>query len=68
MTSRPSPTTRTTASSTRSCHCDQYQYEDSTTYDPSNYSRVDQINLIGAYDTTNNLEVAAGVPPDAASA
>ena len=40
-----------------SCHCDQYQYQDSTNYTPTNYSRVDQINLFGAYDTTNNLEV-----------
>ena len=30
---------------------------------PTNYSRVDPINLIGAYDTTNNLEVVPEFHP-----
>ena len=46
-----------------SCHCDQYQYQDTTTYDPSNYSRVDQINLFSAYDTTKDLEVVPEFHP-----
>ena len=46
-----------------SCHCDEYQFEDTTTYDPSNYSRVDPISLIGSYDTTNNLEVVPEFHP-----
>ena len=46
-----------------SCHCDQYQYQDSTTYDPSNYSRVDPLNLIASFDTTNNLEVVPEFHP-----
>ncbi len=42
-----------------SCHCvTDWQYEDTTNFStPSGYSRVDPINLIGAYDTNNNLEV-----------
>jgi len=42
-----------------SCHCvTDWQFEDTLTYpQPQGYSRVDPINLIGAYDTTANLEV-----------
>ncbi len=40
------------------CHCQDWQYEDANSWpDPSGYSRTDPISLIGAYDTTNNLEV-----------
>ena len=40
-----------------SCHCvTDYQFTDTTNFSqPTGYSRVDPINLIGAYDTTNNL-------------
>jgi hypothetical protein len=41
-----------------SCHCTDWQFEDSNTWsDPSGYTRVSPMNLIGAYDTTDNLEV-----------
>ncbi len=40
------------------CHCQDWQYEDANSWpDPSGYSRTDPISLIGAYDTTNSLEV-----------
>jgi hypothetical protein len=40
------------------CHCvTDWQYEDGSGWNPpSGYSRVDPINLIAAYDTTNNQE------------
>ncbi|MGZ6997003.1 MAG: OmpL47-type beta-barrel domain-containing protein [Acidimicrobiia bacterium] len=40
------------------CHCvTDWQYQDTTAWpNPAGYSRVDPINLIGAFDTTNNLE------------
>ncbi len=40
-----------------SCHCvTDYEFQDTTNFTtPTGYSRVDPINLIGAYDTTNNL-------------
>ena len=43
------------------CHCvTDWQYEDANTAgpDPPGYARVDPINLIGAYDTTNNFRGA----------
>ncbi len=48
-----------------SCHCvTDWQYEDSTGWSPPlSYSRVDPINLIGAYDTTNNMEVVPEFHP-----
>ena len=48
-----------------SCHCvTDYQYEDTTRFPtPQGYTRVDPINLIGAYDTTNNLEVVPEFHP-----
>ena len=47
-----------------SCHCTDWQYQDSNTWsDPINYSRVNAINLIGAYDTTNDLEVVPEFHP-----
>ena len=40
------------------CHCTDFQYQDTNIWpDPQGYSQVDPINLIGAYDTTQNLEV-----------
>ncbi len=40
------------------CHCQDWQYEDANSWpDPTGYSRTDPISLIGAYDTTNDLEV-----------
>ena len=40
-----------------SCHCvTDYQFQDTTNFDsPTGYSRVDPINLIGAYDMNDNL-------------
>ena len=48
-----------------SCHCvTDYQYEDTTRFPtPQGYTRVDPINLIGAYDMTNNLEVVPEFHP-----
>ena len=48
-----------------SCHCvTDYQYEDTTGFPtPQGYTRVDPINLIGAYDMTNNLEVVPEFHP-----
>ena len=41
-----------------SCHCQDWQYEDANSWpDPNGYSRTDPVNLIGAYDTTDDLEV-----------
>ena len=42
-----------------SCHCvTDYAFEDTTNFDsPTGYSRVDPINLIGAFDMTNNLSM-----------
>src|SRR3954471_12400927 len=47
------------------CHCvTDWQYEDGTGWSPpTGYSRVDPINLIGAYDTTNNQEVVPEFHP-----
>jgi hypothetical protein len=40
------------------CHCNDWQYQDSSNWpDPIGYSQVDPINMLGAYDTTNNFEV-----------
>lgn len=48
------------------CHCGNWQYEDANTWvDPAGYSQVDPINFIGAYDTTNNLEVIPEFHPTA---
>ncbi len=40
-----------------SCHCvTDYQFQDTTNFTtPTGYTRADPINLIGAYDTTNNM-------------
>ncbi len=40
-----------------SCHCvTDYQFQDTTNFsNPTGYTRADPINLIGAYDTTNNM-------------
>ncbi len=40
-----------------SCHCvTDYQFQDTTNFSsPTGYSRVDPINLIGAYDMNDNL-------------
>ncbi len=48
-----------------SCHCvTDYQYEDTTSFPtPQGYTRVDPINLIGAYDMTNNLEAVPEFHP-----
>ncbi len=46
------------------CHCQDWQYEDANSWpDPNGYSRTDPISLIGAYDTTNNLEVVPEFDP-----
>jgi hypothetical protein len=40
------------------CHCNDWQYEGANSWpDPVGYSQVDPINMIGAYDTTDNFEV-----------
>jgi chitodextrinase len=40
------------------CHCNDWQYQGANTWpDPVGYDRVDPINMIGAYDTTNDFEV-----------
>jgi hypothetical protein len=45
-------------------HGDNWQYEDTNTWpDPAGYSQVNPYNLIGAYDTNNNLEVVPEFQP-----
>ena len=45
-----------------SCHCTNYGFSDTTTYEPTGYSRVDPINYLVAFDLATNEQIPSFQP------